>query len=464
MDEQLEAQLLPHLGVDVGERLVEQDEVAAGDERARERDPLLLPAAHLAGVLPLELGDADEVEDAPDALRDLLLLASAGPAAGTRRSGRPSCAARARTTGRSSRAGAARAERRRRARTRRRSRRGSRSSPASGCSRPAMERSSVVLPQPLGPSSTTNSPGPTSRETLVDRPRPRAVLATEGLLERAAPRRSARRDGGGRSGHAVGGRSTARGEDRPAATAPREGEHGHDDRRPRSARAGRTAPPSRRRAVVVDLEDLPADDRVPRAGEDRRGGQVADAADEQQRPAGGEAATPSAAGRCAGRCVPRRRRRRATPRAARGRPARPRCPPRPPSAGSTAPGRRASGSVSSPPRLNGSPPSASTKPTASTMCESVAGNLIAPSTIAAQPRRRADDEERDDRGREHADRRHDQPELDAVDQRLAGDGLVEDPVAIGARLRSPHGISGVQKPSSETITSASSGRRVVTAM
>ena len=72
--QQLEAQLLPYLGVDVRERLVEQDEVAAGDERARERDPLLLPAAHLAGVLPLELGDPHEVEDAPDALRDLLLL------------------------------------------------------------------------------------------------------------------------------------------------------------------------------------------------------------------------------------------------------------------------------------------------------------------------------------------------------------------------------------------------------
>ena len=37
--------------------------------------------------------------------------------------------------------------------------------PASGCSSPAIERSSVVLPQPLGPSRTTNSPGVTSSET-----------------------------------------------------------------------------------------------------------------------------------------------------------------------------------------------------------------------------------------------------------------------------------------------------------
>ncbi len=38
-------------------------------------------------------------------------------------------------------------------------------SPASGSSSPAIARSSVVLPQPLGPSSTTNSPGFTSSET-----------------------------------------------------------------------------------------------------------------------------------------------------------------------------------------------------------------------------------------------------------------------------------------------------------
>src|SRR5918996_4716732 len=35
--------------------------------------------------------------------------------------------------------------------------------PPSGTSKPAMSRSSVVLPQPLGPSSATNSPLPTSR-------------------------------------------------------------------------------------------------------------------------------------------------------------------------------------------------------------------------------------------------------------------------------------------------------------
>src|SRR6185295_7328149 len=37
--------------------------------------------------------------------------------------------------------------------------------PASGCSKPARSRSSVVLPQPEGPSRVRNSPGRTSSET-----------------------------------------------------------------------------------------------------------------------------------------------------------------------------------------------------------------------------------------------------------------------------------------------------------
>src|SRR5918993_520683 len=37
--------------------------------------------------------------------------------------------------------------------------------PWSGCSNPAMQRRVVVLPQPLGPSRETNSPGATVKET-----------------------------------------------------------------------------------------------------------------------------------------------------------------------------------------------------------------------------------------------------------------------------------------------------------
>src|SRR3989304_4461047 len=38
-------------------------------------------------------------------------------------------------------------------------------SPVNGCSNPAMQRSVVVLPQPLGPSSVNSSPWPTSKDT-----------------------------------------------------------------------------------------------------------------------------------------------------------------------------------------------------------------------------------------------------------------------------------------------------------
>ena len=78
-------------------------------------------------------------------------------AAGRSRRSRPrSGAGRARSPGRPSRPGAARAAPRCR-----RPRRACRSSsivPASGASKPAIRRSSVVLPQPDGPSSATNSP------------------------------------------------------------------------------------------------------------------------------------------------------------------------------------------------------------------------------------------------------------------------------------------------------------------
>ena len=39
--------------------------------------------------------------------------------------------------------------------------------PASGASNPAIIRSVVVLPQPLGPSSEKNSPSPIARFTLL---------------------------------------------------------------------------------------------------------------------------------------------------------------------------------------------------------------------------------------------------------------------------------------------------------
>ena len=54
--------------------------------------------------------------------------------------------------------------------------------PALGVSRPAMQRSSVLLPQPLGPSTLTNSPGAIERVDLLDR---HDALAAELLAQPA---------------------------------------------------------------------------------------------------------------------------------------------------------------------------------------------------------------------------------------------------------------------------------------
>ena len=148
---------LAQVGVQVGQRLVAQDQPGVRDQRAGERDPLLLPAGQLVRVPPREVGE-------PDPRR-----ASPPPAPGTRPGGRRrrrsanatlsarSGAARARSpgtpwTGRAARAARASARRR---------------PPASRCeieplsirSMPARQRSSVVLPDPDGPSSTRNGPG-----------------------------------------------------------------------------------------------------------------------------------------------------------------------------------------------------------------------------------------------------------------------------------------------------------------
>ena len=47
---QLVAQLLAQLVVEIGERLVEEDEVGVLDQRARDRGPLLLAAGEFGGT------------------------------------------------------------------------------------------------------------------------------------------------------------------------------------------------------------------------------------------------------------------------------------------------------------------------------------------------------------------------------------------------------------------------------
>ena len=63
--------------------------------------------------------------------------------------------------------------------------------PASGVSRPAMMRSSVVLPEPLGPSSATSSPVPIVTLTFFSAwklPKVLLMLLTSMLIARGRSR------------------------------------------------------------------------------------------------------------------------------------------------------------------------------------------------------------------------------------------------------------------------------------
>ena len=63
----LDAHLLPQLGIEVGQRLVEQQHVGAEDERTRQRHPLLLAAGELARQPLAQMLEADEPQGLGDA-------------------------------------------------------------------------------------------------------------------------------------------------------------------------------------------------------------------------------------------------------------------------------------------------------------------------------------------------------------------------------------------------------------
>ena len=58
-------------------RLIKEQDARAIDERARERDPLLLPAGKLLRLPPLEPGEPDELEGFGDAPANLAALHAA---------------------------------------------------------------------------------------------------------------------------------------------------------------------------------------------------------------------------------------------------------------------------------------------------------------------------------------------------------------------------------------------------
>ena len=152
----LGADLDPQRGVEVGERLVEQQHPRLRRQGPGERDPLLLAAGEGGRAAVAEPGEADHGQGGLDP------APGARAAARSRRSGRRSC-------GKSAQSWNTMPTRRRSGGTCRpepaTTRPPMRTSPPSSRSRPAMLRSSVVLPQPLGPSSATTDPGSTRRST-----------------------------------------------------------------------------------------------------------------------------------------------------------------------------------------------------------------------------------------------------------------------------------------------------------
>ncbi len=158
----LVAQLTAEMRVDVRPRLVEQDRLRCRRQRPRERDALLLAAGELVGIALAETAEVDEREQHRDAR-------GRGPCAGAR-TPTFSVTRQVREEGvvleHHPDAAPLRA-----APTRPRRRPCSpaiRTVPASGVSKPAIRRSSVVLPQPDGPSRATTSPCSTHSDVPVD--------------------------------------------------------------------------------------------------------------------------------------------------------------------------------------------------------------------------------------------------------------------------------------------------------
>ncbi len=176
MPRHLLAQRVAQPGVERRERLVEQHDLGVGGQGAGERDALALAARQLVRVVAGPVGQADELEA-------LLRRARAGRRR-SRRCRRRSGAGTARRPGRPSRSAGARAPptRRRPPRAGRRSPRGRRRA----ASKPAITRSSVVLPEPLGPSSATSSPEGTRRlAPATARVRPNAFSTPSASIARS---------------------------------------------------------------------------------------------------------------------------------------------------------------------------------------------------------------------------------------------------------------------------------------
>ena len=160
---ELEAHALAQLGVEIGQRLVEQQELRLHHERARQRQALLLAAGELGRLALGQMVERDRGEHAHHLVADLAAWRSP---AHLQREGdvlehvhvRPD------RVGLEHHAEVALVGRHEHALARTNRRRGRRPDLAAvGFSRPAIERSVVVLPQPEGPSSVKSLPSGTSK-------------------------------------------------------------------------------------------------------------------------------------------------------------------------------------------------------------------------------------------------------------------------------------------------------------
>ena len=185
----LGARLDAQLGVEVRQRLVHQENLRAAHHGARERDALALTAGELRRLALEQMPDRQRARPPrrrasivrarlaapgtkrPTSGRRCQRSCGASPAA-ARRSRPPSCTDRARRTGTPSPRRAASAAARRRCGRR------SCTSPLSCGSSPAMMRSSVVLPQPDGPTRVRNSPSSMSSDTPLSTAVSRKLLVT----------------------------------------------------------------------------------------------------------------------------------------------------------------------------------------------------------------------------------------------------------------------------------------------
>ena len=184
---QLVAHDAPRVGIERGQRLVEQQDLRLPGQRARQRDPLALAAAEPRRALGGQRRDAQA--------RRAASRPSPHRHPRTPRSRAPSSAGTTRGAAGRSRPTAARAPGRPRARS---SARRTTTSPPhairprSGRCNPATARSTVVLPAPDGPTSATTS-SPTARLSATRMERSSLVMSRSRTAMRPAACRKAAR-------------------------------------------------------------------------------------------------------------------------------------------------------------------------------------------------------------------------------------------------------------------------------